>query len=425
MTRLKLALILMALGIAACQPPSDDAVIQVAEDPTATLQPILSQTPRSTATPVPTNTPFPTASFTPTETDVPPSPTLSPTPTITPTVAGIIQSLQRVNVRTGPGVAFSGLTSLPPGTGVQIIGVIETEDEGTWYNVRLEDGREGYVTTRLVFVPPTPTDFPTATPSPDLTALFLGTPLPTQVRGGGTITPTPPDQVRTGTAPPPVPTDTPGGVPGNIPLVQIDTNAINATATALVSGAATSTEAPTTVPEDATAVDDDERTVQLVTNTPGGVGDAPQPEPTAGLEEPAVRPGENGADVFAFCDDVNNRGYGIGAPTTLREGAVIDIWWQWFARTEEQVQEHIDAVNYELSISGTNIENVNLYVSPITQSGIFYTASWYIPFGPLPAGEYEIRYTATWDRSISDGDDLFGPGTDNPFDQEACTFTIN
>lgn len=346
---------------------------------------------------------------------------------MTPTVSGIIQSLQRVNIRTGPSVDFSGLTSLEPGTGVQIIGVNE---DGTWYNVRLDDGREGWVTTRLVFVPPTPTPFPSPTPAPDLTALFLGTPLPTQVRGGGTITPTPPDQVRTGTAPPPATaTNTPGGVAANVPVIQINTDAINATATALVSGAATSTpRPPTTTRVPATEADEDEdddgRTVRLVTNTPGG-NSVGQPDAPAGVDGPSVQPGENGADVFAFCDDVNGNGYGIPAPTTLRDGIIIDIWWQWFARTEEQVQDHIDAVNYELTINGTAIENINLYVSNVTQAGVFSTASWYIPYGPLPAGEYEIRYTATWDRSISDGDDLFGPGTDNPFDQESCTFTVN
>lgn len=252
MRHFTIALILVVSALAACTPPSDESVIQVAEEPTATLQGILSQTPRATATLEPTRTPFPTATFTPTQTDVPPSPTLSPTPTVTPTVAGIIQSLQRVNVRTGPSVDFSGLTSLEPGTGVQIIGVNE---DGTWYNVRLEDGREGWVTTRLVFVPPTPTAFPSATPSPDLTALFLGTPLPTQVRGGGTITPTPPDQVRTGTAPPSATVTATGGVPANVPLVRIDNDAINATATALVSGAATSTPRPATAtPEDRKSV---------------------------------------------------------------------------------------------------------------------------------------------------------------------------
>ncbi len=399
--RILILVVLMSVILAACG--GGDEVAQ-APEPTATLLPVVSHTPRVTATPVPSRTPLPTLTQTPTQTTIPPTPTLSPTPTITPTVAGIVQSLQRVNVREGPGTSFSSFDSVAPGTGVMIIGQTSDAD---WYNIRLEDGAEGWISSRLLFVEPSATPFPSATPSPDLTALFLGTPLPTQVLGGSTITPTPPRSIQTGTpgtaVPTPTATVTQPGVPG-LPIVDIDT--IQQTATALAGGVTNPTRQPA---GEATAAR--EITVAPRTGTaPPPPSDTPNPQNV------------DGRDVFAFCDDVAQ--YGIGAPGNLREGDIIDIWWGWIASTPQQVQQHIDTVSYELRVNGESIENVNQYVTDIRTFGSQHIAYWYVPYGPLASGDYEIAYVASWDEVISDGSEQFGPGTDNPFNQESCSFTV-
>lgn len=414
---------LFLLGIvllaAACAPQEEE----IAAEPTQTLMPIVSHTPRVTATPEPTRTPLPTLTYTPTETTEPPTPTLSPTPTVTPTIQGIVQSLQRVNVRTGPGTEYDFLTSLPPGTGVQIIGA---DPDGGWYNVRLEDGREGWMSAGLLFLPDTPTPFPSPTPSPDLTALALGTPLPTAFIGGGTVTPTPPSAIRTAT-PAGESTEEVGDEEneaestspnpqtlGQIPTIDIDT--INLTATALVRGGATAT--PTATTED--------RTITLTegptsTDDPDATDLPTQEPPEEGRPLSEVRNASN-PDVFAFC---NATKYGIGKPSNLQEGQSIDIWWGWFARTEQQVQDHIDNAVYELRVNGELIENVNRYRSEIVAAADDnFVAYWYVPYGPLESGDYEIAYTVTWREAITDGYDFFGPDTSIPFEQEACTFTI-
>ena len=168
----------------------------VAQVATATLAPIVSMTPRFTATPIPTRTPLPTATFTPTLTLIPPTPSNTFTPTVPPPILGIIASLQTVNVRQGPGVNFPALQALPPGSGVEVLG---QNADGTWINIRMEDGEEGWVSSTLLSIQATATPLPTLTPTPDLTALALGTPLPTAILGGGTITPTPPRSVVTPT----------------------------------------------------------------------------------------------------------------------------------------------------------------------------------------------------------------------------------
>src|SRR5262245_39931427 len=158
MNNLRKIVLFLIIFAAACTPQSDDPVLEI--PPTATLLPVVSQTERVTETPVPTRTPLPTFTYTPTLTSVPPTETLSPTPTLTPTVSGIVAWLQPVNVREGPDVNFNILTSINPGTGVIVIG---QNPEGTWLNVRLEDGREGWMSSRLVRIEPTATPFPTFT----------------------------------------------------------------------------------------------------------------------------------------------------------------------------------------------------------------------------------------------------------------------
>jgi len=402
--------------VSACA-PQEEAVANV---PTATFLPIPSALPRFTATPEATRTPLPTFTFTPTNTPIPPTATNTPMPTATPTVSGIVQSMQRVNVRQGPGETFPFFDSLAPGTGVQVIG---QNAEGTWYNVRLSDGREGWISARLLFIPPTPTPLALPSPSPDMTALFSAA-LPTAILGGLPITPTPLSIAVTAT-PISAATNTPDASPtATQPLVPIvsavpnvNLSAINQTATALAQSAATATPlrpSPTATEQ------------RILTVEPPGT-----PAPTTlGQVVPTTAPSvaQGGVDnprnpnVFAFCDRL---AYGVPAPTNLRAGQTIDIWWNWYARTQSQVQDHITHSNVDLRVNGQPIPDVNSYVTAIRPSGGDFVASWFIPFGPLAAGEYEITYVVTWNQRIYDGYKFFGPDSDTPFEQETCRFRVN
>jgi hypothetical protein len=439
-------LIAVSVILAGCGAPENE-VAKIAA--TATLLPIVSHTPRLTATPIPTRTPFPTFTFTPSPTTPAPSATNTLVPTATPTVVGIIQSIQRVNIRNGPGVDFEAFEALAPGTGVQIIG---QNAEGSWYNIRLEDGDEGWVVARLLYIADTPTPFPTATASPNMTALFLGTPLPTAIIGGGTVTPTPPGAVQTSTPvggnDVPSNTDTPApdatatsGLQLDVPIVVVDLDSINMTATALVGNSASPTPNP-----DAT-----ELTIALVTLTPSDDGDSfntPVPRnldaPTteAGATNPPVSStqiptqvvdGESvevptrtanvrtGVDVFAFC---NNNAYGIAEPENLSAGSSIEIFWAWFASDDEKLNQHVNNATHELRVNGTQIANVDQFrQSPVTR-GADRASYWYVPFGPLAAGEYLITYRVTWGTTITDGYSFYGPGTSTEFEEESCNFIV-
>ncbi|MDQ7036529.1 MAG: SH3 domain-containing protein [Anaerolineae bacterium] len=178
MKNLRKTLLFLLVILASCTTQSDEPVLEI--PPTATLLPVVTQTIRVTETQVPTRTLLPTFTFTPTLTSAPPTETLSPTPTLTATVSGIVQSLQAVNVREGPSTEFNILDAVNPGTGVIVIG---QNEDGTWFNVRLDDGREGWMSARLLRIEPTATAFPTFTATADLTAIAQGTEFPTAIMG--------------------------------------------------------------------------------------------------------------------------------------------------------------------------------------------------------------------------------------------------
>jgi uncharacterized protein YgiM (DUF1202 family) len=412
MKKLVLLACIMAFALAACNGASDAPV--VAEVPTSTVQPVPSQTVRVTATVRPTNTPLPTFTYTPTLTLIPPTTTDTPMPSLTPTVVGIVSAVQAINVREGPGTEYDILIALPAGTGVEIIG---QSPDFEWLNIRLDDGREGWISEQFIRIEPSPTPIPSMTPSPDLTALFLGTPLaPTSLVTGGRATATPPEQVRTGTPEratvPPIQTE--GALPG---VPTIDNNAIYLTATALAGGLSNPTQRPTVQGQ---STNDRSITVVPANFTPPAnatvATSLPQPTATLGTGR-SVR-------VFAYCDDTATYGSAITTVPVLRAGDIVKLYWGWIASSADQINDHLEASNLELSVNGELITGANDMHGTIQPFGTQFIVYWEVPIGPLTSGEYTVTYQVTWDRAIYDGSKFYGPETDNPFEQESCTFSV-
>ncbi len=373
--------------------------------PTATLAPIVSMTPRFTATPIPSRTPLPTATFTASVTVIPPTASDTPTATVTPPILGSVNSLQSINVRSGPGVNFGTIEVLRPASRVEILG---QNTDGEWLNIRMETGDEGWVSSTLIRLQPTATLFPSLTPSPNLTLLAQGTPLPTALFGGGSVTPTPPRSISVAT---PTAVDAnasviaPEGTALNaataIGLLQLpNIEAINQTATALAGGGIA---AP--------------RTVEPGLGGPTGgpilaFTSTPLPVGTVSTQQ--------GVDVLAYCDD---RTFGAPAPTDLAAGSTIEIFWAWFASTRQQVQDHLDAAIYEVRLDGQLLPWRQYTGSIREQNGQFATF-WYVPSPPLTRGDHQITYAVTWSQAIFDGTKQFGPGTGTPTETGTCRFTV-
>ncbi|MBZ0276877.1 MAG: SH3 domain-containing protein, partial [Anaerolineae bacterium] len=345
----RLALVCAAalLGLAACTAGTSE---EAAVAPTLTLAPPVSRTPRFTATPVPTRTPLPTFTFTPSNTPITPTPSDTPTPSPTPPITGIVASLETVNVREGPGVTFRAIEALVPGTGVEILA--ENED-GRWLNVKMPEGREGWISASLVRLNPRPTDVPTATPSPDMTAMALGTILPTALFGGGTITPTPPGFIVTAT-PPGVAVEA-TATEFQLPIVNVQT--INETATALAGGIAVPQFTPTFTPVDVSALPT-VSTIALPTFNPSVTPATPIPTTEGGVGGEGNTGSQQGVDVLAYC---SNPVFGRPAPTNLLSGATIDVFWSWYVAEEDLIQQHLDHVIYEVRVDRQLLENSRLY----------------------------------------------------------------
>ncbi len=359
--------------------------------PTATLPPLATFTPRYTATPVPTASPRPTFTATPSVTPIPPTPSDTPTPTPTPPIIGQVSSVQNaVNMREGPGLTFPVIQGVE--TNTEVI-VLAANEEQTWFNVRLEDGTEGWIAADLIFILPTETPLPTNT-VPGVVLEVSGTPLATALIGGAPITATPsftPTLSGDGTEVPPT-LRTPGTV------------------------TATLTRTPTREPA-----------ARIPTVTPAGDGDA---TPTlARIASPtAARPTAQGTvlsprqgyDVLAYCEQFSQ------VPPPLAEGTTIDVFWGWIASTEEYLRQHINNVIYEVRLDGELLEEWRPYATPIRQEPDGnWSIYWYVPVRePLSRGTHTITYRATWRNPIFDGYQQFGPGTPNEVETGSCTFEV-
>lgn len=87
-----------------------------------------------------------------------------------PARTGVVTSSQSINVRSGPSTGTDAIASLMPGTQVEVVG---ESDSGEWYQVRLPNGREGWVSSNLMDADPAPTTVAqgtTAEPESEATA---------------------------------------------------------------------------------------------------------------------------------------------------------------------------------------------------------------------------------------------------------------
>ncbi|MBZ0281733.1 MAG: SH3 domain-containing protein [Anaerolineae bacterium] len=148
-------------------PPTQESFSVVPVEGTGTeIPPETSPTAEINEPTLQPTTAAPTDSLPATATPRPPSATPRPptsTPTVTPTagtgVRAVVNSSQGVNVREGAGRTFPPIDTLEPGTIVEVIGRDAT---GEWIEIRLDDGREGWISAGLLLIEepelePTPT----------------------------------------------------------------------------------------------------------------------------------------------------------------------------------------------------------------------------------------------------------------------------
>lgn len=372
--RLLVVALALAVALTGC---SLEALLPATATATATITP--TYTPSNTATPTlsPTATATATATNTVTATAAATA-TATSAPSATPIVFGLVRASGRINVRRGPGTQFAAIGSLAPDSGAQVIG---ENDEGDWYQIRLEDGDEGWVSASLMRIEE---PAPNAEPAEgEAQRISEETRIVVEAGDAAAVS----DEADEGV------------LVVNVPIADLD--AMRMTATVLVGAdmTATADAAPTRPAEQASA-------------------------PTARAATAAGPPATPlyNVNVFAFCNDA---AFGIPAPANLTAGSTIKIFWAWFASTETYLRQHMTNATHELRVNGAPIENVNLYRLDPTRSGAQHVVYWYVPFGPLEAGPYLITYRVTWRNPISDGYASYGPGTSTVFEEESCNFVVS
>ncbi|MBZ0305427.1 MAG: SH3 domain-containing protein, partial [Anaerolineae bacterium] len=113
--------------------PTETATVTLTASATTTTTPTL--TPTLTETPVPTVIP-------PSETPGEPSETAFQTftPLPTPPCQTIVVNGSGAFVRSGPGVSYEALESVPQNIIFEVMGFLQAQDGLTWYNIKLLDG---------------------------------------------------------------------------------------------------------------------------------------------------------------------------------------------------------------------------------------------------------------------------------------------
>lgn len=121
--------------------------------------------------------------------------------------------------------------------------------------------------------------------------------------------------------------------------------------------------------------------------------------------------------VFAECD-----AYPEAAPGIIYDTDNVVIYWSWFAKDLETMQQHLNFSNYAVKMNGAGLPNAEL-TGPTEikrDQWVFYT----VPVGNLRPGHYEVEFKLSWSQPISDGYEAFGPGTANEQTLSLCNFDV-
>jgi hypothetical protein len=122
--------------------------------------------------------------------------------------------------------------------------------------------------------------------------------------------------------------------------------------------------------------------------------------------------------IFAEC----NSYYPAAAPGLLYDSDNVVVFWSWFTRTEEQMQEHLEHAQYSVTLNNAIFPIVEQTVPQVINNRVW--VFWIARVGNLLPGFYGVAYRLTWDAPVNDGFDDYGPGTDFEEFATQCDFRI-
>lgn len=144
----------------------------------------------------------------------------------------------------------------------------------------------------------------------------------------------------------------------------------------------------------------------------------PEPSVVIGVRQSDTYRSIDPGLIFAECDAFLPQ----AKPGIVYDTDNVVIFWSWYAKTEEFMQQHVDNAQYSVTLNGAPFNNVELL--PIQERGRNLWAFYIVRLGNLRPGGYGVQYKLTWNQQISDGYDNFGPGTSRFEQTGSCGFRV-
>jgi hypothetical protein len=121
--------------------------------------------------------------------------------------------------------------------------------------------------------------------------------------------------------------------------------------------------------------------------------------------------------IYAACEN-----FPLALPGLIYDTDNVVVYWSWFTRTLEQMQQHLDNAQYSVRMNGETFFEV-VRSEPQLIGGNYYVF-YQSTAGLLRPGHYEVEYRLTWANPVNDGFADFGPGTANAIDFGNCNFDV-
>jgi hypothetical protein len=124
--------------------------------------------------------------------------------------------------------------------------------------------------------------------------------------------------------------------------------------------------------------------------------------------------------LFAECDR-----YPLAIPGVIYDTDRVEVFWSWFTRTPEQMEQHLATAQYVIRVNTapilTGIERSAIEKrTGSINNWVFYS----VDLGNLRPGHYEIAYDLTWTELHNDGYDTYGPGGEFVTQGGTCNFDV-
>src|SRR5690606_15565811 len=80
-------------------------------------------------------------------------------------------------------------------------------------------------------------------------------------------------------------------------------------------------------------------------------------------------------DILALCNDPSQ---GMTPPNNIGAGSIVDIYWGWFATSEQLVADHVNAVSYDVRLNGEPLATWRSGAQATRQQGNLYVKYWFV-----------------------------------------------